>query len=186
MLLHPVAGPACSGEGGAPGHLPTRVLRSQLPHRTFLFRPLDPEALWEGVSWGGRLDGCRRKFWGESAKSLFKKPLSLPPPGGAATKLPEISKRYLSPRGRGRVASPCRPPPAPRAQRATLTKTRLNLSSSSPAAGIGCLGTAGCLGDSAAGLAGCSALPAALPMVVPTQSARRLQPRKSSFPGEGG
>lgn len=32
------------------------------------------------------------------------------------------------------------------------------------------------------GPAGCSALPAALPMVVPTQPARRLQPRRSSFP----
>lgn len=32
------------------------------------------------------------------------------------------------------------------------------------------------------GPAGCSALPAALPMVVPTQPAKRLQPRRSSFP----
>lgn len=82
--------------------------------------------------------------------------------------------------------SPCYPTPEPRAPRVMLTRTRLNLSSSSPAAGMGCLGAAGCLGANAAGLAGCSALPAALPMVVPTQSARRLQPRKSSFPGEGG
>lgn len=60
----------------------------------------------------------------------------------------------------------------------------MNLSSNSPAAGIGCLGATGCFGGGVAGPAGCSALPAALPMVVPTQPARRLQPRKSSFPGD--
>lgn len=87
---------------------------------------------------------------------------------------------------RAELLPPPTPPPAPRARQVTLTRTRLNRSSSSPAAGIGCLGAAGCLGDGAAGPAGCSALPAALPMVVPTQPARRLQPRKSSFPGGGG
>lgn len=88
--------------------------------------------------------------------------------------------------GAGTRAEPLPPPAVPCALQVTLTRTRLNLSSSSPAAGIGCLGAAGCLGDGAARPAGCSALPAALPMVVPTQPARRLQPEKSSFQGDAG
>lgn len=136
-------------------------------------------------SWGRSLSYCRRKFWGESAKSLWKEATVTPTPWKSSRWVRDLQAVPESP-GAGTHAGTLRTPPAPCTRWVGLTRTRLNLSSSSPASGIGCLAAAGCLGDGAAGPAGCSALPAALPMVAPTQSARRLQPRKSSFPGVRG